>query len=105
MYIANKGDLDNAGKLLTGKEAWRVSKSLGSLLCSTRDIQHRINLAHGAFQTYSKIWLKGTKIPLSKKLHVYEAQVLSVLMYNCGSWSALKHVLSKLDTVLANASI
>ena len=98
LYVANKGDLDNDGKLLTGNEAWRVSKSLGSLLCSTRDIQHRINLAHGAFQTYSKIWLKGTKIPLSKKLHVYEAQVVSVLMYNCGSWSAPKHVLSKLDT-------
>ena len=29
---------------------------------------------------------------------VYEAQVVSVLLYNCGCWSAPKHVLSKLDT-------
>ena len=28
---------------------------------------------------------------------MYEAQVVSVLMYNCGCWSAPKNVLSKLD--------
>ena len=79
-------------------EPWRTSKSLGSLLCSTRDIKHRIILANSAFQTYSKIWLQGPKIPLRKKLLVYEAQVVSVLLYNCACWSAPKHVLSKLDT-------
>ena len=45
-----------------------------------------------------KIWLQGTKIPLQKKLFVYEAQVVSVLMYNCGSWSAPKHVLEIVAT-------
>ena len=45
-----------------------------------------------------KIWLQGTKILLQKKLVVYEAQVVSVLMYNCGSWSAPKHVLEKVAT-------
>ena len=29
---------------------------------------------------------------------MYESQVVSVLMYNCGSWSAPKHIMSKLNT-------
>ena len=97
-YLACRGDVDDDGLPLVDNEPWRTSKSLGSLLCSTRDIKHRIILANSAFQTYSKIWLQGPKIPLRKKLLVYEAQVVSVLLYNCACWSAPKHVLSKLDT-------
>ena len=96
-YLARKGDEDSDGNSLVDNEAWRASKSLGSLLCSTRDIKHRIVLAHAAFRTFSKIWLQRSKIPLERKLLVYEAQVVSVLMYNCGCWSAPKNVLSKLD--------
>ena len=96
-YLARRGDVDSDGNSLVDNEAWRVSKSLGSLLCSTRDIMHRIVLAHAAFRTFSKIWLQGSKIPLKRKLLVYEVQVVSVLMYNCGCWSAPKNVLSKLD--------
>ena len=97
-YLAIRGDVDSDGVPLVDNEPWRTSKSLGSLLCSTADIKHRIILANSAFQTYSKIWLQGPKIPLRKKLLGYEAQVVSVLVYNCGCWSAPKHVLSKLDT-------
>ena len=34
-----------------------------------------------AFQKFKKIWSQS-KIPLHKKLMVYEAQVVSVIMYN-----------------------
>ena len=98
LHLARPDDVDNDGNSLVDNEAWRASKSLGSLLCSTRDIKHRIQLANAAFQTYSKVWLRGTKIPLKRKLLVYEAQVVSVLLYNCGCWSAPKHIMSKLDT-------
>ena len=87
-YLAGKDDLDDDGVALRGNEPWRTSKSLGSLLCSTADIERRIGLAHGAFRTYSKLWLQGSKIPLKRKLTVYDAQVVSVLLYNCSSWSA-----------------
>lgn len=97
-YLALRGDVDSDGLSLVDSEPWRTSKSLGSLLCSTSDIKHRIILANSAFQTYSKIWLQGPKIPLKRKLLVYEAQVVSVLMYNCGCWSAPQKVTSKLDT-------
>ena len=97
-YVAGKQDTDADGALLHGNEPWRFCKSLGSLLCSTADIAHRIALAQAAFQTYTKLWLRGTQIPLDRKLTVYEAQVLSVLLYNCSSWSAPKAVMDKLNT-------
>ena len=70
----------------------------GGLVRAWGDIMHSIVLSHSAFQTYSKFWLQGPKIPLKKKLIVYEAQVISVLLYNCSSWSAPKHVMEKLNT-------
>ena len=96
-YVAGKAEVDTDGVPLLGNEPWRFSKSLGSLLCSTADIARRIILAQSAFQTYSKLWLRGVKIPLKKKLVVYEAQVISVLLYNCSSWSAPKAVMEKLN--------
>ena len=96
-YVAGKDDVDADGVSLHGNEPWRFCKSLGSLLCSTADISHRIILAHSAFQTYSRLWLRGVKIPLKRKLVVYEAQVISVLLYNSSSWSAPKHVMEKLN--------
>ena len=79
-YLAGKDELDDDGVALSGNEAWRASKSLGSLLCSTADIGRRINLANTAFSTYKKLWLRGSKIPLERKLTVYDAQVVSVLL-------------------------
>ena len=98
LYLASKDDRDDKGNLLLGNEPWRTSKSLGSLLCSTKDIQNRILLCQAAFQSYSKVWLQGRKIPLKRKLLLYDAQVVSVLVYNCGCWSAPKNIMSKLDT-------
>ena len=98
-YVAKKGETDSYGVQLLGNEPWRFCKSLGSLLCSTADIARRIALAQSAFKTYCKIWLRGTKIPLKRKLVVYEAQVLSVLLYNCSSWSAPQCVMEKLNTL------
>ena len=97
-YLAGRGDLDDDGSPLIDNEAWRMCKSLGSLLCSTADIKRRINLAHSAFNTFSKLWLRGRRIPLQRKLQVYDAQVVSVLLYNCSSWSAPQNVVVKLDT-------
>ena len=96
-YLAGRGELDDDGAALSDNEAWRACKSLGSLLCSTADIGRRINLANAAFSTFRRLWLCGKQISLKRKLLVYDAQVVSVLLYNCSSWSAPKNVMSKLD--------
>ena len=80
-----------------GNEPWRKSRLLGSLLCSTQDILHRITLGNAAFQNFWKLWMRRNRITLQKRLRVYDALVVSVMLYNCSSWAAPKNTLEKLD--------
>jgi hypothetical protein len=98
VYVANKMDKDSKGQPLTKNEEWRISKLLGSLLCSTKDILNRIQLGNVAFANFKKVWLERDNISLDRKLLIYEAQVTSVIMYNSCSWAAPKHIMEKLDT-------
>jgi hypothetical protein len=102
VYLAGKDDVDAKGEPLRHREEWRKSKSLGSKLCSKTDILHRCNLGNFAFQNYKKIWMQGTKIQLKTKLKIYEAQVTSVMLYNCNSWAATQKELNKLDVTHRN---
>ena len=97
VHIAKASDRRPDGTLLRGKEEWRNTKLLGSLLCSTSDIQRRINLGNAAFSKYKKVWLQRKKISLARKIQIYEAQVVSVLMYNSSTWAAPKAIIEKLD--------
>ena len=97
VYLAGRGEKDDQGKPIAGNELWRKSITLGSMLCSKEDISRRICLGYAAFNRYKKAW--NQKIPLDKKLLLYEALVVSVLMYNSSCWAAPKSVLEKLDVV------
>ena len=89
------------GKPLRGNEEWRSSKLLGSLLESKNDITRRCMLGNIAFQKFKKVWSQSN-VPIQKKLLVYEAQVVSVIMYNCSSWAAPKNYWHKLDVCHRN---
>ena len=95
VYLAEKGAKDDAGNPIAGSESWRKSITLGSMLCSKEDISRRISLGYAAFNKYKKAWNHG--IPLSKRLLLYEALVVSVLMYNSSCWAAPMSALDKLD--------
>ena len=56
--------------------------TLGSLLCTEKDIQRRRILADMDFEKFEKVWLNGKKISLERKLRLYDAQVTSVLLNN-----------------------
>ena len=94
--VADKNEKLPDGKPLRGNEEWCKSKLLGSLMCSTEDIKRRCNLGNVAFSSFKKVWM-NSKITLEKKLKIYEAQVVSVIMYNSSCWAAPKHVMEKLD--------
>ncbi|KAL5260883.1 hypothetical protein ACHWQZ_G006801 [Mnemiopsis leidyi] len=94
--IAGKDEFKDDGTPLRGSEEWCSSKLLGSLMCCTKDIFHRCILGNAAFQSFKKVWMRS-KIPLDKKLKVYEAQVVSVIMYNASCWAAPAAVMEKLD--------
>ncbi len=98
VYLARPWEKDATGKVIAGSEEWRKSITLGSMLCSKADIQRRISLGYAALNKYQKAWSKK-KIPLQKRLLLYEALVVSVLMYNSSCWAAPKAALEKLDVV------
>ena len=54
-YLAKDGDLDEQNQPLFKNEPWRSSKSLGSLLCTERDVTNRCNKAEGAFRKFQKV--------------------------------------------------
>jgi len=89
-------DKDNKDEV-QGVEPWRKSKLLGSYMCSSYDIQQKCILGNLAFSNYNKLWLQGKRISLPTLIRVYEAMVVSVMMYNCSSWAANKDTLKKLD--------
>jgi len=97
LYLANKNDRDEKGEPLKDREPWRTSVSLGSKLCTKEDIKRRCTLGDVAFQNYKKTWEQGHRINLTTRLKLYESLVVSVMLYNCNSWAAPKHVIEKVD--------
>ena len=97
IHVASKTAKGTDGKPLRDNEPWRSSKLLGSLLCSNKDIDNRCSKGWQAFTKFEKVWLRGKKISLNRKLKLYEAQVVSVMMYNAYSWAAKVPMLRKLD--------
>ena len=69
------------------KEPWRQTKLLGSFMCSNYDIEKRCIAGNIAFNNYKNIWLQGHRISITRLIQVYEAMVVSVIMYNCSSWT------------------
>ena len=95
-YLAQSGDSD------ANEEPWRKTKLLGSCLCSTYDIHMRCIAGNVAFNNYKNVWLQGRQISIGRRIQVYEAMVVSVIMYNCSSWTATKEVLKELDVCHRN---
>ena len=66
-------------------------------MCSEKDIKHRCILGNVAFRKFENVWLKKTRISLDRKLRIYKAQVVSIIMYKCNDPGLhLQHPLSTL---------
>ena len=63
-YLSKQSDKDTNGQLLADNKPWRSNKSLGSLLCTEKDIQRRRILAEIAFKKFKK----GGPKKLSKRI-------------------------------------
>ncbi|XP_019625003.1 PREDICTED: uncharacterized protein LOC109470482 [Branchiostoma belcheri] len=87
-----------ADKPRRGEEEWRKSKILGSLLCSSADIEARCIMGNIAFRSFCKIWIRRSRVPLTRKLQLYNACCVSIMLFNCNSWAAPRTVIEKLDT-------
>ena len=97
IHLADADQKDNNGKAVRGNEQWRNSRSLGSLLCSSADVFHRCSLGTAAFHSLWAMWLRHPLITLQRRLRIYNAVVVSIMLYNCGSWAVPQSVLGHLD--------
>ena len=71
-------------------------------MCSIYDIEQRCIKGNIAFNSYKNVWLQGRRININKLVQIYEAMVVSVIMYNCSSWAATNDILEKLDVCHCN---
>ena len=64
-----------------GDEAWRKHKVLGSILCSNEDIKKKCILGNVAYANFKNVWSRND-ISLDRRLKIYDAQVVSIMLYN-----------------------
>ena len=77
IYLADASEANDQGAATGGNETWRSRKSLGSMLCSSTDIMHCCVLGNLSFHSFWSMWMRGPKIPLQKRLQVYQAICVS----------------------------
>ena len=76
---------------------WRSVKQLGSLLGEAEEIERRIDLASQAYGRFHSLWLRRQRVSEKRRIRLYNALVLPVLLYNCGTWGPTKAMLERLD--------
>ena len=79
------------------KLEWRKTKKLGSLLGDEEDIKRRKSLATASFKSLRLLWERNKVTGIDTRMRVYNALVLPVLLYNCGTWGVTEAVLDKLE--------
>jgi len=66
---------------------------------SDRDVTTRIGKARTAFVMLRNIW-KSKEISIKTKLHIFNSNVKSVLLYGCETWRSTEIMLKKIQTFL-----
>ena len=92
---------EKEGEVALGKHKLKKVEDfryLGSMMQSTEsDFKRRKALAHGAWKSMEKIWTaKHVKIEL--KINIFEASVLSILLYGCESWIITPQIEQKVNS-------
>ena len=97
IHLVDADQKDKNGKAVRGNEQWHISGSLRSLLCRSTDVFQRCSLGTAAFHSLWAMWLRHPLITLQRRLQIYHAVVVIIMLYNCESWAVPQSVLSHLD--------
>jgi hypothetical protein len=95
-----------SGVYLSGVELTMVDnfRYLGSMMKSTTsDFEYRRGLAWSAFGSMERIW-KAEHLDLALKLRIFQASVLSVLLYGCESWIINEQLMIKINAFATSAT-
>ena len=74
--------------LTSTSDSWRSSRQLGSLIGDGEDLERRKDLASSAYCRMYSLWLRRGKVSERRRIRLYNALVLCILLYNCGAWGS-----------------
>ena len=77
--------------------SWRNTKKLGSKLGDVEDIDNRMAKATASFKSLRLLWERKKVTSVATRMRAYNAFVLPVLLYNCGTWGVTEAVIEKLE--------
>ena len=80
------------------QEGWRSVKKLGSLIGDEEDIRRRKQLSTIAFRSLWQLWARRDRVEEKLRLRLYNAFVLPVMLYNCGTWAPTSAALESLES-------
>ena len=76
---------------------WRLTKKLGSLLGDKEDVERRRSLARESFKSLRMLWDRTGVTSIETRVRAYNALVLPVMLYNCGTWGLTESILNILE--------
>ena len=79
------------------KPEWPKTKKLGSLLGDEEDIERRKLQATVKFKDLRLLWESRKVTSIETRMRAYNAFILPVLLYNCGTWGATEAVIKRLE--------
>ena len=84
-------------KDINDKPEWGKTKKLGSLLGDEDDIERRMILATASFKSLRRLWERRKVTRPSTRMRAYNALVLPVLLYNCGTWGVTDAIMKDIE--------
>lgn len=80
-----------------GKEKWRTTKHLGTLLDTAKDVDARIQRAGHAYAELFKLWSRHDKIKQETRIRLFKAFVMPHFHYNLAAQALTNRLEMKLD--------
>lgn len=72
-------------------------RKLGCFISSTKEVEHRCNLANAAFNTKWRLWLRSNIVRKSVRTRLYNALILPMFTYNIGTIATTESTFKRMD--------
>ena len=81
--------------VLVKNTVWEETKKLGSLLDIGHDLRNRTKQAKSMYAQCYKLWKQNLSVEV--KVQFYKSFILSILLYNCGTWGLTNTQIDRLE--------
>ena len=90
----------NVGKKFKGEIApgiHNAGKLVDSYMRNTEDVTLRIKKADSTFGALQRIWLRGLKLSVARKMKIYNATIKPIFLYNSAAATYTQRELERID--------